>query len=196
MLSVLLVLAVSRWTQTSQAAVNTGQSTQHFDGKWWSKASADERSGFINGAADCLTWTAHESGFNGTPEQLAGKISKFYKGHPESADVSVVEVWKRIWDKTPPPASATEAGETWKNAHWYLDGFWWLDLTQEERQGFVEGYLWCMRTHVPDSQDTYSKPVAFYVAKIDAFTKANTKADREKLASILRRYRDSKPPAR
>ncbi len=196
-LSLVLVLAVSGWTQTSQPAVNAAHTTQAFDGKWWSKASADERSGFINGAADCLTWTEHEKGFNATPEQLADKISKFYKEHPESADVNVVEVWKKTWDKTPPPASAAQPGETWKNAHWYLDGFWWLDATQDERQGFVEGYLWCMRTHVPDSQDTYSKSAGYYVEKIDAFTRANSnsKADREKVASILRRYRDKKPSA-
>jgi hypothetical protein len=39
--------------------------------------------------------------------------------------------------------------------------------------------------------------VTFYVEKIDAFAlaNANSKAGREKVASILRRYRDKKPPA-
>jgi hypothetical protein len=197
MLSLVIMLAVSGWSQSPQPAVTTTQTSQHFDGKWWSKTSADEHSGFINGAADCLTWTAHEKGFNATPEQLVGKITEFYKKHPESADLSVVEVWKKIWDKAPPSAAAAQPGETWKNAHWYLDGFWWLDETQEQKQGFVEGYLWCMRTHVPDSQETYSKSASFYVEKIDAFARAhsNSKAGREKVASILRRYRDKKPSA-
>jgi hypothetical protein len=190
------MLAVSGWSQTPQPAVSTAQTVQHFGGKWWSKTSADEHSGFINGAADCLTWTAHEKGFNATPEQLVDKITKFYKEHPGSADLSVIEVWKIVWE-TPPSAAAAQPGETWKNAHWYLDGFWWLDETQEQKQGFVEGYLWCMRTHIPDSQETYSKSVSFYVEKIDAFARANSnsKAGREKVASILQRYRDKKPSA-
>lgn len=177
------------WSQPQQAAVKPGQL---FDGKWWSKTTADEHSGFINGAADCLTWTAHEKGFNATPEQLVEKIDKFYKEHPESADLSVVEVWKKLWAKTPSSAAASQPGETWKNAHWYLDGFWWIDESPDQKLGFIRGYLWCMKTHVTAPTEEYSKPASFYVEKIDTFTKANanSKADREKVASILRRYRD------
>jgi hypothetical protein len=190
LLSLVLTGAVSGWSQPPQAG-------QHFDGKWWSKTSSDEHSGFINGAADCLTWTAHEKGFNATPEQLVDKITRFYIGHPESADLGVVEVWKGIWDKTPPSAGTAQPGETWNNANWYLDGFWWLEGTPDERQGFVEGYLWCMRTQVTALSETYSKPVSFYVGKIDAFTKANgdSKANREKVALILRRYKDKESAA-
>ena len=45
--------------------------------------------------------------------------------------------------------------------------------------------------------ETYSKSASFYVEKIDAFTRANSnsKADREKVASILQRYRDKRPSA-
>jgi hypothetical protein len=191
-LSLVLVGAVGGWSQSPQPAVGATQTAQPFDGKWWSKTSADEHSGFMNGAADCLTWTAHEKGFNSTPEQLVDKIAKFYKEHPESADLSVVAVWKKLWDKMPPSAAAAQPGETWKNAHWYLDGFWWMDDTPDQKQGFVEGYLWCMKTHVPASTERYSKPASFYVEKIDGFTRANaeTKANREKDAVILRRYKD------
>jgi hypothetical protein len=49
-----------------------------------------------------------------------------------------------------------------------------------------------MKTHVPASTERYSKPASFYVEKIDGFTRANaeTKANREKVALILRRYKD------
>jgi hypothetical protein len=191
----ILVLVVSGWSQSPQLTTNAMQAGQHFDGKWWLRTSSDEHSGFINGAADCLTWTAHEKGFNATPEQLVDKIDKFYKGHPESANLDVVEVWKKLWDKTPPSAVVTQSGETWNNPHWYLDGFWWIEETTDQKQGFVKGYLWCMKAHVLSPTETYSKSASSYVDNIDAFTKANanTKTDREKVASILRRYRDKTP---
>jgi hypothetical protein len=179
------------WSQPTQPTTTT-RGSQQFDGKWWSKTSTEEHSGFINGAADCLTWTAHQKGFNATPEQLTGKIGKFYREHPGSANLPVIEVWKRIWDRTRSSRAAAQPGETWSNPHWYLDGFWWLDQAPDEKQGFVEGYLWCLRTQVGASTDTYSKSPGFYVEKIDSFAMANsnTKADRESVASILRRYRD------
>jgi hypothetical protein len=196
LLPLLLMLAVCGWSQSLEP-VKAEEKSQHFDGKWWSKTSSEEHSGFINGAADCLTWTAHKKGFNATPEQLVDKITKFYKEHPQSAELNVVDVWQKLWSKTPPSAAAAHSGETWKNAHWYLDGFWWLDETTDQKQGFVEGYLWCMGTQVPAPSETYSKPVSFYVEKIDAFTRANadSKADREKVAVILRRYKDKQSAA-
>lgn len=205
-LSLAIMLAVSGWSQSPQPAAHTTQLGQHFDGKWWSKTSADEHSGFLDGADDCLTWTAHkqiwprnQKGFGGTWPQLNDAIGKFYKDHPELHDLGVVDVWKKVIIEQSSRRVVPNSGnaETWKNPHWYMDGFWWLDETQEQKQGFVEGYLWCMRTQVPDSQETYSKSVSFYVEKIDAFARANSnsKAGREKVASILRRYRDKKPSA-
>jgi hypothetical protein len=196
LLILVLILSVCGWSQ-SHPTVSAAQTSQHFDGKWWSKTSSEEHSGFINGAADCLTWTAHKKGFNATPEQLVDKITKFYEEHPESHDVSIVDIWKKLWTKTQPSAAAAQPGETWKNAHWYLDGFWWLDETPDQKQGFIEGYLWCMRTQVTAPSETYSKPVSYYVEKIDAFTRANagSKADREKVALILRRYKDKETAA-
>jgi len=99
-LFIVLVLVVSGWSQSAKPSERKGG---NFDGKWWREADADERSGFMNGAGDCLTWTAHEKGFNATPEQLADKISKFYKTHPESASLTVVEVWQRV---APQPKTA------------------------------------------------------------------------------------------
>ena len=191
------MLFVCGWSQSTEPTTSAAETSHQFDGKWWSKTSSEEHSGFISGAADCLTWTAHKKGFNATPEQLVDKITRFYKKHPESAGLNVVDVWKKMWTKAPPPAAAGQPGETWKNAHWYLDGFWWLDETPDQRQGFIEGYLWCMKTQVPAPSETYSKEASFYVEKIDAFAKANadSKTDREKIALILRRYKDKETAA-
>lgn len=202
LLPFVLMLAVCGWSQSPQP-VKADEMSQHFDGKWWSKTSADEHSGFLDGADDCLTWTAHKQiwsrnqrGFGGTWSQLNDAIGKFYKDHPELHDLGVVDVWKKVIEQSSRKAVPnSENAETWKNPHWYMDGFWWLDETPDQKQGFVEGYLWCMRTQVPAPSETYSKPVSFYVDKIDAFTRANadSKANREKVALILRRYKDKEP---
>jgi len=180
------------WSQEPEHTSSVAQASQHFDGKWWSATNSEERSGFINGVADCLTWSAHEEGFNATPEQLMDKITRFYKQHPESTDLTVVDVWRKIVGDHALNNGATPQGETWKNPHWYLDGFWWGEAVEVERFGFLEGYLWCMRTYVPAPSEKYSKPVGFYVEKVDTFVMANgsSKANREAVALILRHYRD------
>ena len=130
--------------------------------------------------------------------QLNDMIGKFYESHPETRDLTVVDVWtKEMENPNPNHVPDSEHAETWKNPHWYLDGFWWLGDTLDEKKGFVEGYLWCIRTQVPAPSETYSKPVGFYIEKIDAFTKANgdSKANREKVALILRRYKDKESAA-
>lgn len=192
LLLLFVITAACGWSQPPQHTRNATQANHHFDGKWWSTTSSEERSGFINGVADCLTWSAHEKGFNATPEQLMDKITRFYKEHPESADLTVVDVWRQIGRKSSPDDGPTPHGETWKNPHWYLDGFWWREASEGERLGFLEGYLWCMRTQVPAPSEKYSKPVSFYIDRIDAFVGANgsSKANREAVALILRRYRD------
>jgi hypothetical protein len=192
LLVLLVVMATCGLSETTPVPKGADVAGQRFDGKWWSTANADERSGFINGVADCLTWSAHEEGFNATPGQVADKIDLFYKEHPDSTNLTVVEVWRRIDQGSSQIIGTTRRGETWKNPHWYLDGFWWAALTESERLGFVEGYLWAMHTYVPSSPDKYSKPVSFYVGRIDEFVRANdsSKANREAVALILRRYRD------
>jgi hypothetical protein len=96
MKTVLLLLAVLAtplsWSQSPQKSASPGQ---QFDGRWWATVHSEKRAGFINGIADCMTWTAHEMGFNATPEQLMDKITSFYKEHPASADMTVIEVWRR-----------------------------------------------------------------------------------------------------
>lgn len=180
------------WSQQPNPNAQVAQADQRFDGKWWSKSSSEEQSGFINGAADCMTWSARKKGFNATPEQLVKKITAFYKKRPQSANLPVIEVWQKVVASDVSRKSSIAQGQTWTNAHWYLDGFWWRGAAEDERLGFLEGYLWCMRTYVPKSSQKYSKPVQFYLEKVDAFVRANgsSKANREPVALILRRYQD------
>jgi hypothetical protein len=137
-----------------------------------------------------MTWTAHKPGFSATPEQMTEKITRFYQAHPEAADLSVIDIWQRVEDHSNPVKEKDESAETWKNPHWYLNGEWWMQISEREQLGFVEGYLWCLRTQVREDGESYSHPAISYQQKIDAFVKANPKLGNEAVAVTLRRFRD------
>lgn len=187
---IVLALTANAWSQPSQSASIPVPASQKFAGTWWSKADVEERSGFLNGTADCLTWTAHKKGFNATPEQLLDKITEFYRVHPESVNLSIIDVWLKVADKPKAGNEAKEQGEIWKNAHWYLNGEWWMQVSEVQQLGFVEGYLWCLKTQISAPSESYSGSAGSYRRKIDAFVKKNPRQGKEALAITLRRYRD------
>ncbi|HVN79521.1 MAG TPA: hypothetical protein VMW38_11035 [Terriglobia bacterium] len=184
------MFVLNGWCQSPQPPSNAPQRNRLFDGKWWLRADTEERSGFINGAVDCLTWTARKKGFNATPEQVADKISKFYKAHPEAASLTVVDVWEKLAPRPMPTKTPEAQGETWKNAHWYLNGDWWGSISQLQEQGYLEGYLWCMDNRVVPKTDIYSNSVRYYQKKIDAYVEAHPKSGSEAVALILSRFCD------
>jgi hypothetical protein len=137
-----------------------------------------------------MTWEAHKSGFNSTAEQMADRITRYYRSHRSPSDLDVSDVWKRVTGPVNSQPRAEGSGEVWKNPHWYLNGDWWAQIDEVEELGYVEGYLWCTRTQVPTPHDSYSKPSIIYRNKIDAFVKANPKLGAEAVADTLRRFRD------
>lgn len=187
---IVLALTTGAWSQSSQSPSTVVPVNQKFTGIWWLKADVEERSGFLNGTADCLTWTAHKEGFNATPEQLLDRITKFYVAHPESVSLGIIDVWQKVADKPKANNGADGQGERWKNAHWYLNGDWWSQVSEAQQLGFVEGYLWCLKTQVSAPTESYSASASSYRRKIDAFVKANPKLGKEAVAITLRRYRD------
>jgi hypothetical protein len=185
-----LVLAIfaTGWSQTQPTG---GITASNFDGKWWSKVGEQERFGFLNGAADCLTWKAHEKGFSATPEQIKDGITRFYKSHPESADLTVIDIWRRVTEQPPQNKNTPKNGETWKNPHWYLDGYWWRQGSETEQRGFLEGYLWCMHTCAPQTTETYSSSVNYYWDKISDYLQTHPKtAYRQAIADTLAQFCD------
>jgi len=187
---IVLLLATCAWPQSSQPVVVVAPSKQAIDSVWWAKTEVGERSGFINGASDCLTWTAHKKGFNATPEQIMDKIDKYYKTHPGSASLSVIDVWQKVIDYSKTDKATSDPGETWSNTHWYLNDDWWGQIYEPEQLGFIEGYLWCLRTQVSAPTESYTRSASFYRRKIDAFVRANPKLSKESVADTLHRFRD------
>jgi len=189
-LLMIVMFALNTWGQSSQPAANASRTNLIIDGKGWLKADAEERFGFINGAVDCLTWTAHQKGFNGTPEQLADKISNYYKAHPEATDLTVIDVWARVAPQSDTNRTPEGRGETWKNAHWYLNGDWWGQINRSEARGYLEGYLWCIDNRVIPKTESFSQSVSFYQKKIDSYIDAHPNSGREAVAIILSKFCD------
>jgi hypothetical protein len=185
-----LVLSIGTAAQTVPSGAAGRRAKPQFNGAWWLSANPGERSGFINGAADCMTWEAHKKGYSATPEQLGDKITKFYESGPGTKNFSVLEAWQRV-SPADKQAPAPKGGETWNNPHWYLNGDWWAQEAQTEQTGFVEGYLWCLRTQVDGPHGSYSRPDSFYLEKINAYVTANPKLGKEAVATTLNRFKDA-----
>jgi hypothetical protein len=137
-----------------------------------------------------MTWTVHKKSFNQTPAQLMDRISKYYETHRDAAGLSVVEVWQRLDAQDQFDKGADNQGEAWKNAHWYLNGDWWTQSSEDQQLGFVEGYLWCMKSQAPAPTDMYSDSPKAYRQKINSFVSAHPKLGNESVAVTLRRFRD------
>ena len=162
-----------------------------YNGKWWLSASHDRQAGFLEGAADCLTWVAHEDGFNGTADQLQGRITAYYKKHPAQQAMLVTEVWQDVWSKlakNTKPSKQPSDGETWNNPHWYLDGNWWRQGSEDEEHGFIEGFLWCMRLRVKKGAEGYPLSDGHYFNKVDQYIRNHPEADDKPVAVILARF--------
>ncbi|MCE5310110.1 MAG: hypothetical protein LLG20_20945 [Acidobacteriales bacterium] len=171
-----------------QSVQSPGKMAKIYDGDWWLASALERRSGFLEGVADCQTWVVRAEGFSGTSDQLVEKITRYYKTHPNDRRVLVIDIWRRVGAAT--STKPLPNGEVWKEPHWYLNGLWWRQVSESERLGFLEGYLWCLRTQVNRPENAYSRSLSFYVDEIDEYVRAYPKADDESVATILERFRD------
>ena len=180
----IFMAALAMWT-----ASGWGQEPKSYDGKWWASAQEAEKSGFLNGSCDCLTWVAKQRWIAGSIEYAVLKINEYYKTHPAARALPVVDVWRKVLSKTPPDPPR-EGGEVYTNAHGYYDGQYWREGSHAENIGFLEGYLWCLRTRLQPPTETYSRLVSYYAKRIDEYLKKHPKADDLSIASILAHFKD------
>jgi hypothetical protein len=171
------------------AQATDDQLPKGYDGKWWASADSGEKSGFLNGAADCLTWIAHEKWVSRSIQWAVPKITDYYKAHAADNAVPVVDAWRKVLSEAA-PETPRKGGEAYTNPHGYYDGQYWQEASESERRGFLEGYLWCLRTRVQSPSETYSRAVSYYVERISDYVERHPKSDNEAIAAILSRFRD------
>ena len=164
-----------------------------YDGDWWFSANSDTRSGYFWGADDCLVWSAHVKGFWGSSDAFDDFVTKFYETHPTEKKLPVVEAWRGATARTRPPED-TPGGEVWTNPHGFLNGSWYRQSSYDERIGFLEGYIGCLRTYVKEPTESYSRQPGYYDDNIWDYIDTHPKAYNEPIATMLARYRDKLKP--
>lgn len=171
------------------------QSPESYDGYWWLQAEAGEKSGFLNGAADCLVWTAHEKWVSHSTDWVSPKIAGYYQTHTSDRAVPIIDVWRKLVSEAP-PATPSKGGEVYASPHGYFTGLYWRQSSELERLGFLEGYLSCLRTRVPSPAENYSAPASYYAEKITDYVFEHPETENVAIAAILARFRDApKQPA-
>ena len=160
-----------------------------YDGNWWKTADRRERSGFLNGASDCLFSVAKAPWLTRSVDELDQRIDDYYKAHDKKRDMTVDKVWKTIIKEAPPDKPRPEGGEVWTGPHGYYDGSYWRQSSELENKGFLEGYIWCMRTCVKSPKENYSLSVNYYFDKIWEYVLKHPKAESEAIADLLARFR-------
>jgi hypothetical protein len=165
-----------------------------YDGTWWLAANDDERMGFLDGAGDCLESAARVTWLTHSVQSLEKKITRHYQAHPADRAILVTEVWRKLLSETKPSKPAP-GSEVWTNPHEFLNGTWWVQSSETQQLGFLEGYLWCMRTCVDKPAQVYSRSVNSYADQIVKYILAHPKtAYDEAIAEILARFRDRPKP--
>jgi hypothetical protein len=161
-----------------------------YDGNWWLAADSSERSGFLDGARDCLVWIAHAK-LPRDVDNLEEQIEQYYDVHPSSRNLPVSTVWQKVAIQGPPATPRPAGGEVYTNPHGYYDGEFWRTGSESSNRGFLEGYLWCIRTCVKEPTEAYSRSIDYYFDKIWNYVQAYPKAaQNETIADILFRFRD------
>jgi hypothetical protein len=166
-----------------------------YDGAWWLAADPSERTGFLDGASDCLLSKAHEKWpANTRPEMDQESITLHYKTNPKDVHASVADVWRKTASKSTRP-KPVPGSEVYTNPHGYFDGEFWREGSELANRGFLEGYLWCIRTCVKEPTETYSQSIDYYWTEIWDYLRAHPKtAYNEAIADILSRFRDRPKP--
>lgn len=71
-------MALTAQAQGNPSNQQLARQERTFDGEWWLSLDSGEQSGFLNGAADCLTWVARAKWLTHSVEGLEERIPDFY----------------------------------------------------------------------------------------------------------------------
>ena len=173
------------------------QKDWRFDGHWWlDNAESPERLGFVQGAQDYLTWIAHDETFSSWPVQVVSAINAYYKAHTDDQNALVLNAWRMLAPQIPLPTPA-QRRDRWnqKPKGRYLGNIWWSTertwlVPPDEREGFLEAYIWCLLNYSDQTTETYSSSPYDYEEKIGNYLMAHPKAVNEPLANLLYLFRD------
>lgn len=134
---------------------------KEFDGNWWLSVSIYERRGFLYGYLKCYYTDVkgedklYQSWY--TYEQI---ITRSYEKLGKNRKLFVTDILHSL--RAEPDERPREGGEVF-----IFDGEAWRQTLPPERQGFMEGYLWCYTHKVGNPRGTFSKKPAEYVSLVN-----------------------------
>ena len=132
-----------------------------FDGTWWLKSSEDERSGFLSGLHDCLTYGPQSKGsFPDVWQNYPKRVTSYYVDGDKSK--SVMSVFEGF---AAPHRRKSRASE-----NPYGDVFW-RSHRDAARSGFVEGFINCKSA--TRSNIHWSKPTSYYLNRLNQLYNAD-----------------------
>ncbi len=170
--------------------------TTKYDGHWWLLLTSEEKSGYLNGDADCHTFELKaKPRYSKSAADEQESVTNFYRDEPDKRSLPVFEAIRIVEDE-PPLRETGKGGEVWTEPHGYWDGQWWREGSPADRLGFVEGYLAChSRSQRPHGALSRTPPE--YARLINQWYKLNEETgdvepDRvdTKIADVLFKFRD------
>jgi hypothetical protein len=175
------------------------QEPPKLDGNWWLSIADDQRVEFLAGYMDC--YAADVGDYNRTLQEswytYAPKITRYYADNPKNICRRATRVLFDVRSKNPP--QPLKGGEIWTEKHGPFNGEYWREMKTPVRIAFVEGYLACLREHLPSRAKRFSKAAQTYSDEvsrwygIDAADRASPKLIDVPIADALYEIADSKP---
>ncbi len=151
---------------SGNTACKRAQRFEGYEGSWWRDTPLDQQFGFIDGFVDSYTYGLREREQLVKPRiWLQKAISEYYERHGEDESMLVGQVLIRVAE-SPEASSATgEESSSAAQQNKVFDGRVWLNYSNKERLGFVEG---CLNALMPQSSRAVSFPrnPQYYVDEI------------------------------
>ena len=153
------------------------------DGNWWKGTSPEMHRGVINGAFDCLV-----SDHNAKLPTLKVPVmdEKVDAAFAQSAGgTTLADILLALPKESPPPS---RGGEDYsKEKHGWFDGYYWGSASDDERYGFLAGYLSC-----GDVVAVSVDQVKTYRKQIDSWYDRHPSSN-AKIANVLAHVRKGSP---
>jgi len=161
----------------------TAHAQARIDGDWWAGASPETRRGVINGAFDCLT-SEHGAKLPKLPvPELTAKVDAVLG--QSGSNKTVANALLVLLPESGPAAPG--GGDYSKEKHGWFDGYYWGSAADDERYGFLVGYLSC-GTDLTVSTER----VKGYRDQIDSWYERHPSSN-AKIADVLARVRQHSP---
>ena len=153
------------------------------DGDWWKGISPEMRRGAVSGALDCLVSDHGAKLPTFKVPVMDEKVDAGFAQNP--AGTTLADILLALPKKSPPPSPGGE--DYSKEKHGWFDGYYWGSASDDERYGFLVGYLSC-----GNGLTASTARVKEYRDQIDSWYEKHPSSN-AKIADVIARVRQHTP---